>query len=649
MPDNNTPTAAATSAAANRVDKSTTESAIPTAMAGAPKNTQDLEAAMLTALRESTGAGQPLVRNERMYESIRNNEYDLNTALAELPDNSAEAGARNIWILSKTEERVYPNVGKNKKVAVLSELAVIDDGQGMDRDAQNKSLVLGDSARKPRPDGKRGIGKFGVGLVTGSLSIARRIEVYTRDAADAPFTYTFIDLGLIGKGLQTTVPAPVEKEPPPEYTKYIEDSTGTIVVLSNCDRLQYDSTKQRGIPASEQLASLRHFLGRTYRKFIANGVQFWFNGALVHLHDPLYLLGPTKIDLEKKAAGNPPDLKAMKRGETVRIPLEIPDQPGKTADVTITMTLLPVEWRGSVGAGGSTFAKDRYIDENEGVSILRADREVLYGTVPYITGRKGIARQPELDRFWGCEISFPPELDEYFHVRYIKRGAEPVPSLRDKIREMIGDVVTGFRNEISNDWKITEAGRARKAGAYRDAADIMTDADATQPRGERGADVPPEVVDATLDQIAKESTETNGKSKEEKKRELAVQPYSIVPVSYPQSFFFEPVYLPGRIVIKLNVNHPFYTEVLAPLCGSMAAMTEESDVNAGAESQEQRRVRRAFMLLLLSYAKAESFFGPNKLATKVADDEAPAQLLENLRYQWGLALGAATRKLAEKE
>jgi hypothetical protein len=55
------------------------------------------------------------------------------------------------------------------------------------------------------------------------------------------------------------------------------------------------------------------------------------------------------------------------------------------------------------------------------------------------------------------------------------------------------------------------------------------------------------------------------------------------------------------------------------------------------------------MLLLLSYAKAESFFGPNKLATATADDEAPAQLLENLRYQWGLALGGATRKLAEKE
>lgn len=173
-----------------------------------------------------------------------------------------------------------------------------------------------------------------------------------------------------------------------------------------------------------------------------------------------------------------------------------------------------------------------------GISILRAEREVLYGVVPYITGKRGgIERVPELDRFWGCEISFPPELDEYFHVRYIKRGAEPVPSLRDKIREVIGPVVAGFRNEIKTGWKKTEAEKAQQAGVYRDAADIMTEADATQPRGERGQDVPPEVVDETLERIATESTDTTAQDTGKKKRELAAQPFSIVPVSYPQSFF----------------------------------------------------------------------------------------------------------------
>ena len=608
---------------------------------------ENLEAILEASMQHPGGKGEPLVRNERMYESIRQNEYDFNTALAELPDNSAEAGARNIWIISKTEDRAY---GKNnKKIAVLSQLAVIDDGEGMEPAAQNKSLVLGDSARKPRPDGRRGIGKFGVGLVTGSLSIARRIEVYTRDRAEAQFTYTFIDLDLIAKSVQTTVPVPTEKDPPAEYKKYISKSTGTIVVLSKCDRLQYDRTKQRGIPASEQLAGLPHFIGRTYRKYIANGVNFWFHDNPIHLHDPLYLLGPTKFDVANATASLSPDLKATKRGETVKIPLEVPDQPDKTAEVLITLSLLPEEWRTYQGAGANAFAKERHIDDNEGISILRADREVLYGTVPYIIGKRGLSQFDPRDRFWGCEISFPPELDEYFHVRYIKRGAEPVPSLRDKIRNEIAKAIEQLRDEITKKWSKTAAQKAQEAGVFQDSANIMTEADATQPRGQRGTDMPADVVDATLEQLATESADGTGKTKEQKKRELEAQPYSIVPVNYPQSFFFEPVYLPGRIVIRLNVNHPFYTEVLAPLCGSIAAMTEDSDIDTGTNTPEQRRVRRAIMLLLLSYAKAESFFDPNKPSGDFTDDKAPAQLLENLRYQWGLSLGAATRKLAEKE
>lgn len=60
-----------------------------------------------------------------------------------------------------------------------------------------------------------------------------------------------------------------------------------------------------------------------------------------------------------------------------------------------------------MGAGGNTEARKRKIDRNEGVSILRADREVFYGHVPYITGKKGEAKSDDKDRWWGCEISFP--------------------------------------------------------------------------------------------------------------------------------------------------------------------------------------------------------------------------------------------------
>lgn len=105
-------------------------------------------------------------------------------------------------------------------------------------------------------------------------------------------------------------------------------------------------------------------------------------------------------------------------------------------------------YRKYAGAGNSDLAKKLRLNENEGVSILRCNREVLYGHVPYLIGKRGQYKSYEIDRFWGLEISFPPELDDYFHVRFIKRGAEPISELRNFIRDIITPKVIYARNEI---------------------------------------------------------------------------------------------------------------------------------------------------------------------------------------------------------
>lgn len=187
--------------------------------------------------------------------------------------------------------------------------------------------------------------------------------------------------------------------------KLLDRLSGTIVILTKCDRLQVDpANEERLISADEMIKGLPHWLGRTYRKFIVGGVKLWFGPQSVFLHDPLYVLGPTRFESKAKVE---PKGKQWGREE---IELPVTDQPGKTAKVTITLTLLPKEWREERGYGGKQAARDRAIDENEGISILRANREVLYGPVPYIIGKEGVARFIEIDRWWGCEIAFPPEL-----------------------------------------------------------------------------------------------------------------------------------------------------------------------------------------------------------------------------------------------
>lgn len=549
-----------------------------------------------------------LIHMSKIYESLRYNEYSAENGLGEIVDNSIEARAANIYVDLTIEKE--KRAGRKKPVDTLKQIVVTDDGCGMDTEVLHHCLVLGDSIR-PNQGDRRGIGRFGVGMTLGSISLARHIEVYSRADGESPFLYTYIDLDDIQKYGVEEIPFPVEKTPP--HADRLEGKSGTVVVMQNCDRL-----KETG-------EGFANYLGRTYRKFIQRGVRIFLDDNLIYLHDPLYMAGPTKFDVERMEQEGVPDLKAKPLGEEDRITLPIPGREGETADVVIRMSLLPKEWRTEIGDGGSKFAKERRIDQNEGVSILRADREVLYGVVPYIFGTKGEARTQRIDRWWSCEISFPPELDDYFRVRYIKRGAEPIESLRDQIRDRINGAVKTAQAEIRQDRATAQAARAAKQGTYESAEEAMAKAERNLPRSQKGRRLTPAEDEAKLDQLAStemDGTPTTAEAKEEQKATLRKKPYSIKPVTLPASCLFETTHLLNNIVIQLNVNHPFYKTILEPLCGNL-----EDEAYDG----EKERLKTAILLLLFSYAKAESMF----------DAPGTAHLFDSLRLQWGTALAAA--------
>ena len=232
---------------------------------------------------------QQLINPQRFYESLRANDFSFVNGLGEIVDNSVEARAKHV--------NVMLNVGEDaaKKKRILNSVAVIDDGIGMNYTVLSKCLVLGDSIRE-HPTGKSGIGKFGVGLVTGSISIGRKVEVYSRTGGQDAFLYTYIDLDDIKEGDMKGVPVPVEKDIPDEYKEYLKDSSGTVVILSNCDRMDGTGDKT---DIQEMIASVATFLGRTYRKFISAGTEIYLNNNKVYLHDPLYLDGPTIFDIKE--------------------------------------------------------------------------------------------------------------------------------------------------------------------------------------------------------------------------------------------------------------------------------------------------------------------------------------------------------------
>lgn len=100
-----------------------------------------------------------------LLESMRSVGYNLNTAIADIIDNSIAANAESISIR-------YFDHGEDPY------MAIIDDGDGMDYEtAVNAMKLAGTSPNATRNNSD--LGRFGLGLKTASLSQARSVMVST--------------------------------------------------------------------------------------------------------------------------------------------------------------------------------------------------------------------------------------------------------------------------------------------------------------------------------------------------------------------------------------------------------------------------------------------------------------------------------------
>ena len=582
-----------------------------------------MSAEIISSNLEALG-GIELIDTSHMYESLRFNDYSVENGLGEIVDNAVEAGASEIRVNLKRKIQKY---GK-KQIEEVEQIAVADNGCGMSKNILANCLTLGCSMRDHK-NGKLGIGKFGVGMTLGGISLARKIEVYSRNDANDNFFYTYIDLDEINSG-KKNISSPINKPIPSEYEEFYDGHSGTLVLLTNCDRM--DGTGRR-TDANELNGIITNYLGRTYRKFIEGGMKILLDGRIVYLHDPLYMAGPTQFDTKESQ-----DPKAQPYSET-SFDWEVPGGNGEKAAIRIKLSLLPVEWRTNIGDGGNIEARKRKIDQNEGVSILRANREVLYDKIPYLIGQKrGQFSYQDNDRWWGCEISFPPELDECFQVRYIKRGAEPIGALKDRLKIELTGAITSLRKRIKEDRATEKAKQKQAENDFSNAENIMSELDDIFPMNQSKQNMSEDEENAKIEQILDESEGTTGEtadSRQARKESLMNKLYSIVTVSYPASVLFETETLLGdKMVIKLNINHPYYQKVIDPLCG------DALKADSAEESVEKAKIRDAIMLLLLSYAKAKSV---------MKDTDANRFLFGQLENQWGMILSAVSSKIDTPE
>lgn len=193
---------------------------------------------------------------ERITESLRDTGYILNTAVADIVDNSIAAGADSISVELKLDPR--GNV----------RFSVADNGIGMDRNGLVNALKYG-SARRPDPSS---LGKFGLGLKTASTSFARRLKLTSKSGNDTPAATAIWDLDLVpSQGWQVSVDSkadPVDAGLLERHTT----GTGTVVRWEKIDRLIRDYKDPAGDRAQgaikRHVASLRDHLAMVFQRFL---------------------------------------------------------------------------------------------------------------------------------------------------------------------------------------------------------------------------------------------------------------------------------------------------------------------------------------------------------------------------------------------
>lgn len=566
----------------------------------------------------------PLIEVDKALESMRDSGFDFFAAAGEPIDNSVEANAT--WI------RIEPKYSKDRKE--ITELAFADNGRGIDLAVLPQVLKMGFSTRY---DQRKGLGRFGVGLKLAGLSLGRRIEVITKPAGEDKFYSAFLDLDLITKGQQKLIEA-VEVDGWPEgHADLMSDASGkpfahgTLVLWKKVDRLTGGGSY--GTSLDSKFDELRKFIARVYRRFLDQGLVIDLAGKHVSLHDPMFQLDDPRMI--KQYAGRAQDQvkgKIVQEGD-----LTIEGLP-----VHVSVAIAPAIFRNKSGDGGEVDIDGRKIREfqinrdNAGrISIMRNGREIYYDIVPRILP-SGVDK---IDRYIGIEVSFPAELDKYFQVRNVKRGAEPVSKLREELREWLKLPVIQARKEIRLHWKEVEISQQTKTGSQRspEATYAVAKAEETSPKGQAGLGMTEEEQNAEIDQIIGDmgiDPDLEPETVEEVKQTIAELPISMVDAGWPGKELMDITHLNGKAIVKLNSRHPFISEVYDGLRKMSGVMPENLD-----PVEMHTMIRKAWNgleVLFMAYAKAENL-------------HADPEVFDNLRTYWGQHSQAYMKELIKAE
>lgn len=325
-----------------------------------------------------------------LIESLRDVGYSLQTAIADVIDNSLTGGARRIDLLAQTQSD-------------SAAIGVLDDGAGMTEAELLEAMRPGSRSPRERRE-ESDLGRFGLGLKTASFSQCRRLTVLTRK--DGSMSCAVWDLDLVAEKDRWIVQLPGTAADVPWADRLT--GNGTLVVWQKLDRLVGRGAARAERDLTRQVSETAEHVKFVFHRFLAGRgrVRIALNGQDLEPLDPFHSDHPATQHhpLETLSLGGRP---------IVIRPVTLPHHDKVTA----------AEWRRFAGPEGYA--------HNQGFYLYRNRRLIVHGTW------FGLAKKAELTKLSRVQIDIPNSLDAEWKIDVKKASAQPPAPVRERLRQIV--------------------------------------------------------------------------------------------------------------------------------------------------------------------------------------------------------------------
>ena len=329
-----------------------------------------------------------------LIESTRAIGYSLETAIADVIDNSITATASNVDIFFFPIKDAY--------------IAILDDGKGIDSERFDKAMQYGSESPTDDRD-EDDLGRFGLGLKTASLSQCRVLTVISKNKGVTEARRWDIDYVVKTGEWSLLILENDEIDDLPYAEKLSALESGTLVVWQNLDRLKMGETNFEQ-SLGRKMDDVRSHLSLVFHRYLSGEtglrkLNIRINNTEIEPIDPF---------LTKKSTPAMDDEVLMVRDAKVVIrPYILPHSSKLTEDELSTL-------------GG----KDG-LRRQQGFYVYRNKRLLVWGTW------FRMMRQGELSKLARILVDIPNALDDLWTLDIKKSTAIPPAEVKRNLESVI--------------------------------------------------------------------------------------------------------------------------------------------------------------------------------------------------------------------